>query len=731
MEQYGVELVAKDADAFDAAMKRADDAVSDFGRATETASGKVNVAQAAMTGAFTAIAGVAVEAFGRAADAAVTFVGDAIDIAAEFEQGQSVLQAASGATEAQMKQLGDTAIALGNDLTLPSTSAVSASEAMTELVKAGLSVDDTMNAAKGALQLAAAAQIDEAEAAAITAQALNTFNLEGDQATAIADMLAAGANASSASMTDLSQGVQQAGFAFEANNQDADDLITALAQLTNVGLSGSDAGTALKNAMLKLAAPTKEGAAAMEALGINVFDAEGKMKPFREVIGIFNTQLAGMTQEQRNATLQTILQSDGMKAFIPILDAGVAGFDAMNAKVNESGAAAKMAGAQTDGFKGAQMALQSQLETLQLVIGTALLPILADLFTNVISPAVNTVMSLVQAFFAAGESTGSLTGALASVIPGFDQIMAVVESLRPLFETSFNAVRAVVEAAFTLIMAVFGEVQKFITAHADEIMAVFQMAWETIGEVIKTAAAFYEKVIAPALQAIAQWITEHSAEIQLVFTTVWNVIKFVVTTAIYAIQTILKIVMALINGDITGALEIIKNVFINIWTDIQKAVAQIIDDLAKSIATGMKNMEKSVATMFENIAKQIDAEIKRWLTFGEQLINSLIQGLQQAAAQVGAFFDKLFRDAINAAIGGLPPALRDLISGALGLGGGGVSGYGASSVSPPATTSQIAGASPGASNTSYSRNYNLNVNSGQSTGAIVQDFAVMQALAGG
>ena len=51
----------------------------------------------------------------------------------------------------------------------------------------------------------------------------------------VADQLAAGANASAASMTDLSQGFQQAGFAFNATGQNTDDLITGLAMLTNVG----------------------------------------------------------------------------------------------------------------------------------------------------------------------------------------------------------------------------------------------------------------------------------------------------------------------------------------------------------------------------------------------------------------------------------------------------------------------------------------------------------------
>ena len=96
-------------------------------------------------------------------------------------------------------------------MTLPATSAKDAADAMLELSKAGLSVNDTMAAAKGVLQLSAAAQIGNAEAALITANALNMFKLSGDKATLVADLLAAGANKSSADIQQMADALQMAG----------------------------------------------------------------------------------------------------------------------------------------------------------------------------------------------------------------------------------------------------------------------------------------------------------------------------------------------------------------------------------------------------------------------------------------------------------------------------------------------------------------------------------------
>ncbi len=317
--------------------------------------------------------------FHQASNAIGNVTSAAIKLSADYEQSMNLLQATSGASAAEMEALRETAKSLGSDMSLPGTSAADATVAMLELNKAGLSLNDTMTAARGVLQLSAAAQVDNATAAQITANALNTFGLAGTDATRVADLLAAGANSSSASMTDLSQVVQQAGFAFKATNQGIEDLITAGAALTNVGLSGSDSGTALKNAMLQLAAPTQEASAVMQQYGINVRDAQGNMLPLPALIGHLKTQLEGLSPAQRDAALKTLLQSDGMKAMIPLLELGTDGFEDLKTKVLEQGAAAKMAEAQNKGFHGAMDGLKSAAESLAIEGLTPILPLLTGL----------------------------------------------------------------------------------------------------------------------------------------------------------------------------------------------------------------------------------------------------------------------------------------------------------------------------------------------------------------
>ena len=136
--------------------------------------------------------------------------GKAIAKVIDLETSLNVLQAVTGANAAQMAVASARAIQLGADITLPGVTAAKAGDAMLELAKAGLTFDQVMAATPGTLRLATAGQLGFAEAAKITGRAMNAFNLDGSQATRVADVLAAAANASSVEVRDMAFSFAQA-----------------------------------------------------------------------------------------------------------------------------------------------------------------------------------------------------------------------------------------------------------------------------------------------------------------------------------------------------------------------------------------------------------------------------------------------------------------------------------------------------------------------------------------
>lgn len=302
-----------------------------------------------------------------------------IKLAGDFEQSLNILKSVTGATGGQMTELSAKARTLGQDITLPGVSASDAAQAMTELGKAGLGVNDILAASKGVLSLAKAGQLDVADAATIASQALNAFKLKGTDATKVADILAAGSNASAAGVQDMALGLQQSAAVAGQFGVSLQDTVTALSLFANRGIQGSDAGTSLKTMLIALANPSKQATDLMKKLGFSAFDAQGNFVGLRQLAINLKDSMKGLTQEQQNAALATIFGTDAFRAASFLADSAGKSYDDMSKAVGKAGAATDLAAAQNSGFNGALDNLMSTLETIGTDIGTKLLPPLTAL----------------------------------------------------------------------------------------------------------------------------------------------------------------------------------------------------------------------------------------------------------------------------------------------------------------------------------------------------------------
>lgn len=277
----------------------------------------------------------------------------------------NTMNAVSNATESQMRAVSEAAKQLGNDTELANTSASDAAAAMTELAKGGFTVEQSISAAKGTLQLAAAAQVDAATAATIQSQALQAFSLSANDAARVSDILAGAANASSAEMTGISAGLQQAGTVANQFGISIDDTATALAMFANAGIQGSDAGTLLKTALLALTDQGNPAQGAIEELGLTVYDASGKFVGLSSLMGQLKDAAGRMSDEQYQAATATLFGSDAMRLAGIAAEQGSEGFDSLKGAVTRQGQAAEVAAAQTEGLPGAIGRVENAWETAQ------------------------------------------------------------------------------------------------------------------------------------------------------------------------------------------------------------------------------------------------------------------------------------------------------------------------------------------------------------------------------
>lgn len=373
----------------------------------------------------------------------------------EYEKAMNILGSVSGATADEMEKLRKQAKELGADLTLPGTSAADAAQAMSELAKAGMNVADIMAASKGVLQMSAAGQLSNAEAAEITANALNAFKLSGEEAVRVADLLAAGANSSSAEVREMADALQMSSAVYASAGIEIEDLVASIGVMANAGIQGSDAGTSLKQMLLSLQAPSDLASTWMKHLGISVYDSSGNMKDMREIIAEFESGMKGLTQEERNFALAKIFGSDAIRAANILLLGGVDAYDKMSVKVNEVGAAADLAAAMMQGLTGAMENVKSAFETASIA---AIEPFKEDLakLLGFVAKALNAFAALPEPIRKIIVVMLGLLAIAGPILVIFGTMLSTVASIIGAFSALGISLGAVVSVAGTAMTALVG-----------------------------------------------------------------------------------------------------------------------------------------------------------------------------------------------------------------------------------------------------------------------------------
>lgn len=309
------------------------------------------------------LAGEAISAIGDKAKEAAEYV---VEVGSSFEAGMSEVEAISGATGSELEALENKAKSLGSSTKFSATEAASA---MTNMSLAGWSVNQTLSGIDGVLQLAAASNMDLAEASQVVTDNISTFNLEASQSTHIADMMAYAQANSSTTAAELGEAYKNCGANMNAAGQDIETTTSFLEALANNGLRSSEAGTSLAAIMRDLTSKMKDGKIAIGDTSVTVMDSNGNFRDMTDVLKDVESATDGMGDAQKQAALMATFTSDSIKGLNMLLNTSadqVAGYE--ESLRNCSGAASDMADTMQDNLQGKLTELSSATEGLGIAI---------------------------------------------------------------------------------------------------------------------------------------------------------------------------------------------------------------------------------------------------------------------------------------------------------------------------------------------------------------------------
>jgi TP901 family phage tail tape measure protein len=348
--------------AFEAGMRRAREEMEESSRSANRTRDSLDAIQKASLAVGTAV---------------VAGIGASVKVASDFEQAMAKVKAVSGATDEQFIALEKTARELGATTQF---SASEAAEGMNFLAMAGFEVSEIVASMPGVLNLAAAAAVDLGTSSDIVSNIMTGFGMSAGETGRAVDVLVAAMTTANTDLPQLGQAMKYVAPVASALGLDIEDTATAIAKMSDAGIQGSQAGTALRAMLLSLTNPTGQTVKAMEDLGIKVTDADGAMKPLPELIGHISERMDGMTEAQLTQTAAQLVGTEAASGFLALLSVGEDGLaDYAGELRNSAGAAEEMAKIQNDTVNGAFKAFQSALSEVGISVGREFLPVIRDL----------------------------------------------------------------------------------------------------------------------------------------------------------------------------------------------------------------------------------------------------------------------------------------------------------------------------------------------------------------
>ena len=363
-----------------------------------------------------------------------------------FDTAMSAMRSYLEPTTAEFNQLRDAALEMGK------TSSFSASEAarsMTELGKAGVSTKDILSGGLvGALNLAAAGQMDVGEAAEAAAAAMAQFSLSGKDIPHIADLLAAGAGKAQGSVRDMTLAMKQVGSVAANAGLSIEETTAGLTAFANAGVVGSDAGTSFKSMLQRLTPQSKEAQKEMERLGISAYDANGNFIGLSKFAGVLQTALSGLTDEQRSASMGIIFGSDAVRAATVLYKEGAAGITHWTNEVTDAGYAARVAAELNNNLTGDLRKLGNTIESMLLARSGGLVD-----FFRIITQGVTGLITVVDGLPGPVLAAGAALVAFTAVRPHFTSLVDAVQAGSTRVQAGFSGMGAAFQSAHTQIRA--------------------------------------------------------------------------------------------------------------------------------------------------------------------------------------------------------------------------------------------------------------------------------------
>ncbi|WP_432368594.1 phage tail tape measure protein [Staphylococcus chromogenes] len=303
--------------------------------------------------------------------------GAAVKKSIDFDDSMRKVKATSGATGNEFQQLRDKALEMGAKTKF---SASESADALNYMALAGWDTKDMLGGIDGVMQLAAASGEDLGQVSDIVTDSLTAFGMKAKDSGHFADVLAQTSSKANTDVRGLGEAFKYVAPVAGALGYTVEDTSIAIGLMSNAGIKGEKAGTALRTMFTNLSKPTGDMKKKMDELGISITDSNGNMLPMRDVMDQLRGKFKGLSKEQQASAAATIFGKEAMSGALAIINASDEDYQKLTKSIDGSkGAAKRMSDEMEGGIGGSIRQMKSAIESLAISIGDVMAPYIKKL----------------------------------------------------------------------------------------------------------------------------------------------------------------------------------------------------------------------------------------------------------------------------------------------------------------------------------------------------------------
>ncbi|EMI1757856.1 phage tail tape measure protein [Proteus mirabilis] len=499
---------------------------------------------------------------------------------------------------------------------------------------AGFKPEQIKNAMPGTLAMSLAGDIDLGTTADIGSNILTGFGLSSDEMSRVSDTLVGVFTRANVNLAMLGDTMKFVAPPASSLGVDLETTAAAAGKLGDAGIQASTAGTSLKSIFGRLAAPTSEVSKALKEINLKTTDSKGNFREFTEILVELDKKTKGMGNAQRAGLFKKLAGEEAFSSLMVLADqASTGSLQKLIAELKASkGEAQKVAGTMTDNLSGDMKNLQSAWEDLGIQIFDGI-----DSPLRQISQSITRVISKVGVWMKENPELAKTLTMIGLAIAGIITTLGILSlsiaaMLGPLAaaKLSLSILGIKGGSALTLLLkpikllgSAFLGLGKAMLANPI-LLAIAAIAgafylvyknWDTIGPYVYKVWDTVKKYTAIAWQALKDTIKSAWEAIKYIFfnwTPLGLIIKHWDSIVSYTQTT-----WTMIKTKISDVWEGIKTTLKNGWNNIVKSVQET-----------WETIKTTISTKWNEIVEDTKALPAKFLQFGSDLIDAIIQGIK-------------------------------------------------------------------------------------------------------